>query len=164
VAAETLMYTPIYSRSTPARTCAWGVAIGVLVAVWLAAVSAQEGKPADGKRTIWDGVFTEGQATRGEQTYRQSCMACHKEDLLGDGSAPALAGAAFSARWVGSSVDDMVQIIRSSMPQDAPDSLGVPAYVDIAAYMIKVNGGPAATSELPTESAALKQIQVTNPR
>jgi hypothetical protein len=83
---------------------------------------------------------------------------------LGDGSAPALAGAAFSARWVGSSVDDMVQIIRASMPQDAPDSLGLPRYVDIVAYLIKVNGGPPATSELPTDSAVLKQIQVTNPR
>ena len=158
------MNSPTHSRSTLARTGAWGVVFGVLIAVWLAAVSAQEGKAQEGKRTIWDGVFTDAQATRGQQNYKQSCMACHKEDLLGDGSAPALAGAAFSARWVGSSVDDMVQIIRSSMPQDAPDSLGVPVYVDIVSYLLKSNGGPAGASELPTDSAALKQIQVTNPR
>jgi mono/diheme cytochrome c family protein len=156
------MHTHKCSRSTVSRTGARSVAIGALMAVWLAAVAAISAQET--KRTIWDGVFTEAQATRGQQSYRQSCMACHKEDLLGDGSAPALAGAAFSQRWVGSTVDDMVQIIRSSMPQDAPDSLGMPAYVDVVSYLIKVNGGPAGATDLPTESAALKQIQVTTPK
>ena len=49
--------------------------------------------------TVWDGVFTEAQASRGEAAYGRSCAACHKEDLLGGGTAPALAGEAFFRRW-----------------------------------------------------------------
>src|SRR5690242_9362493 len=55
-------------------------------------------------RTIWDGVFTQAQAERGRDVYRKSCSACHKADLLGESAAPALAGAEFVQRWVGSNV------------------------------------------------------------
>jgi hypothetical protein len=52
-------------------------------------------------------------------------------------------------------------VIKQSMPQEAPDSLGLPAYVDIVSYLLKSNGSPAGASELPTENDALRQIQVT---
>src|SRR6185436_4383735 len=77
---------------------------------------------AGGGRTIWDGVFTDDQAGRGQKTYAVSCAPCHKTDLLGDSGTPALAGADFFSRFNGSSVDDLVKTIRASMPQDAPDS------------------------------------------
>src|SRR5688572_1604854 len=35
-------------------------------------------------QTVWDGVFTEAQAARGQNEYKQACAACHKDDLLGD--------------------------------------------------------------------------------
>ena len=47
------------------------------------------------------------------------------------------------------------------MPQDAPDSLGTPAYLDIVSYMLRVNGAPAGSSELPLESTSVKQILFT---
>ena len=56
----------------------------------------------------------------------------------------------------------MVQVIRQSMPQEAPDSLGLPAYVDIVAFLLKSNGGPAGASELPTEPDALRKILVAS--
>jgi mono/diheme cytochrome c family protein len=115
-------------------------------------------------RTIWDGVYTDAQAARGQDVYKVSCAPCHKPDLLGDSGTPALAGADFFMRFNGSTADDMLKTIRGSMPQDAPDSLGTPAYVDLMSYLFKANGGPAGASELATDSAALKQIQVTNPK
>ena len=36
-----------------------------------------------------------------------------------------------------------MKTIRASMPQDAPDTLGTPAYVDLVSYLFKANGGPA---------------------
>jgi ankyrin repeat protein len=120
--------------------------------------------PAVGGRTIWDGVFTEDQAGRGQKVYAVSCAPCHKTDLLGDSGTPALAGADFFSRFNGSSVDDLVKIIRASMPQDAPDSLGTPAYVDLVGYILAANGGSAGAAELPQDSAALKQIRITNPK
>jgi ankyrin repeat protein len=120
--------------------------------------------PAASDKTIWDGVFTDDQAGRGQKVYAVSCAPCHKTDLLGDSGTPALAGMDFFSRFNGSSVDDLVKTIRASMPQDAPDSLGTPAYVDLVGYMLKVNGGPAGAAELSQDSAALKQIRITNPK
>ena len=57
---------------------------------------------------------------------------------------------------------DAVQVIKQSMPQEAPDSLGMPAYVDIVSFVLKSNGSPAGDSELPTEPAALRQILVSS--
>ena len=112
-------------------------------------------------KSIWDGAYTEGQAARGQERYRTACAACHAEDLLG-AQGPALVGQAFLDRWAGSAVFDMVQVIKQSMPQEAPDSLGMPAYVDIVSYLLKSNGSPAGASELPTEAEALRQILVSS--
>src|SRR5215204_5039221 len=127
------------------------------------ATAAQDTAAGAGK-TIWDGVFTDEQAGRGQKIYAVSCAPCHKTDLLGDSGTPALAGADFFSRFNGSSVDDLVKTIRASMPQDAPDSLGTPAYVDLVGYLLKANGGSAGTTELSQDSAALKQIRITNPK
>jgi ankyrin repeat protein len=119
---------------------------------------------AAGGKTIWDGVFTEEQAGRGEKVYVVSCAPCHKTDLLGDSGTPALAGADFFSRFNGSSVDDLVKTVRASMPQDAPDSLGTPAYVDLTGYLLKANGSTAGATELSQDSAVLKTIRITNPK
>jgi cytochrome c len=113
---------------------------------------------------MWDGVFTEAQATRGQNAYKTSCAPCHKADLLGDAGAPALAGPEFFSRWNGSSADDLVKTIRASMPQDAPDTLGTQTYVDLVTFLMKSNGSPAGNSELSMDSAALKQVMVSNPK
>ena len=119
---------------------------------------------AAGAKTIWDGVFTDEQAGRGSKIYAVSCAPCHKTDLLGDSGTPALAGTDFFSRFSGSSVDDLVKTIRASMPQDAPDSLGTPAYVDLVGYLLKANGGAAGAAELSQDSAVLKTIRITNPK
>src|SRR5262245_23113724 len=124
-----------------------------------AAPAAQAPSPT--ARTIWDGVFTQSQADRGREQYRKSCASCHKADLLGESAAPPLAGPEFSQRWVGSTLDDLLTTIRRSMPQDAADSLGTAACVDLVSYLLSVNGSPAGASEMPLESGALKQIQFT---
>jgi ankyrin repeat protein len=125
---------------------------------------SQAATAAGGGRAIWDGVFTDAQAGRGQKIYAVSCAPCHKTDLLGDSGAPALAGADFFSRFNGSTVDDLVKTIRASMPQDAPDSLGTPAYVDLVTYVLQVNGGTAGAAELSQDSAVLRQIRITNPR
>lgn len=37
------------------------------------------------RRSVWDGIFTEEQATRGKAVYEQHCRSCHGADLMGDG-------------------------------------------------------------------------------
>ncbi len=112
--------------------------------------------------TVWDGVFTDAQASRGETAYGRSCAACHKEDLLGGGPAPALAGEAFFRRWNESTMDDVVQTMKSSMPQEAPNSLDAQVYVDIMTYLLKSSGSPAGSTELTADRDRLKLIRVTS--
>jgi ankyrin repeat protein len=126
-------------------------------------VVAAAGPPqAVNRKSIWNGVYSAGQAERGQTLYRQACAHCHSEDLLGERSAPALVGQPFSARWANLSVDEMLQVIRRTMPQEAPDTLGTQGYVDIISYMLKANGAEPGGAELPADGAALQQIVVTN--
>ena len=115
----------------------------------------------ESRRTIWDGVFSEAQAVRGQRAYVQACAKCHAEDLLGSGNAPALVGEPFLGRFDRSTADDVVQTIRLTMPQEAPDSLGTQTYVDIVGYLLKANGGAVGPADLSSERAALKQVIVT---
>ena len=138
--------------------------LAIFVVVFVLGAIGRHDVRAQEKRTIWDGVFTDAQAVRGQNAYKQSCAPCHKADLLGDTGAPALAGPEFFSRWNGSSADDLVKTIRASMPQDAPDTLGTQTYVDLVTFLIKSNGAPAGASELSMDSAALKQVMVANPK
>jgi mono/diheme cytochrome c family protein len=132
-------------------------------ALWVGSVSAPTvaARGQESRRTIWDGVFSDAQAMRGEGGYTRSCAKCHAADLLGTGNAPALVGEPFLGRFDRSTVDDVVQIVRQTMPQEAPDSLGPDAYVDIVTYLFKVNGSPAGSAELSADRAVLKQVFVS---
>ena len=116
----------------------------------------------DAKVSIWDGVYTDAQAKRGEDAYQRACARCHAEDLLGSTNAPALVGQPFFARFDRTSADDVIDVIRRTMPQEAPDTLGMPAYADIASFLFKSNGSPAGKTELPTDRARLREILVTS--
>ena len=116
----------------------------------------------DARSTIWEGVYTDEQAKRGEQAYAKSCAKCHAEDLLGSTNAPALVGQAFFARFDRQSADDVVDVIRRTMPQEAPDTLGMPMYADIVSFLLRSNAAPAGKTELPTDRARLREILVTS--
>ena len=115
-------------------------------------------------RSVWDGVYTEAQARRGERTYAQECAQCHLDDLLGDGIAPPLIGAAFSCRWADLSVGDVFATMRATMPQGAPASLSARAYADIAAFLLSANDYPAGDEELEPDVSTLEQIMIESQR
>ena len=74
-------------------------------------------------RTVWNGVYTDAQAKRGEKIYAARCVKCHAESLLGDGSATALTGPGFSANWDGVPLSELVDRTRNTMPDDDPGTL-----------------------------------------
>jgi ankyrin repeat protein len=176
--AAALMRAVLRERGLPVPPSAQpGVAAGTVPAPAQAAglpasarsASAGPPKPGEGgkaaptsdKRTVRDGVYSESQAARGMEQYRASCAACHSADLMGDRDAPALVGGAFTTRWDDQSVDEILQTIRRTMPQEAPDTLGTAAYVEIVSFILKSNGHPAGAAALPVESEKLKQILIT---
>ena len=105
-------------------------AVFLLATLCLAASLTTTG--AAQNQTIWDGVYTEEQASRGQRAYEQECAACHLDDLMGDGIAPSLIGSAFFFRWSELSMSDMYTAIRTTMPQGAPASLSPSGYADIS--------------------------------
>ena len=127
-----------------------GWAIGASIAV--AAVSAQQ-------RTIWDGVYTEEQANRGEKLYAQHCAACHGDTLGGVESAPALAGDVFNGNWEGMTLDTLHERMRSTMPQDKPGSLTRTQNADILAHMLRAGNFPPGPQELGSDAGALAAIR-----
>jgi S-disulfanyl-L-cysteine oxidoreductase SoxD len=110
-------------------------------------------------KSIWDGIYTEEQATRGKALYAQECSSCHGGELTGGEMAPPLAGGEFLAGWDGLTVGDMFERIRISMPQNAPGSLSGQQNADILAYMFQASKFPAGTTEMPKDAGILKTIK-----
>jgi len=114
---------------------------------------------AQTSKSVWDGVYTEDQAKRGETVSKEECVRCHGQALSGGEEAPPLAGAGFVANWNGSTMGDLFERIRISMPTDAPGRLTRQENADILAYILTLNKFPAGKTELDRQSDALKQIK-----
>lgn len=132
-----------------------GLGVGML---WLASVVMQPSVGAQ-QKTVWDGVFTEEQAKRGEAAYLAECASCHQADFGGDGFAPGLAGPEFGAAWNDLSIGDLYERIRQSMPPSNPGAVPTATKVDIIAHLLHGNKMPAGSTELPKELDGLKQIK-----
>ena len=131
-------------------------ASAVLVSAALpAAAPAQDSttaKPAGPTVSTLSGVYTEKQAGRGQVSYEKICVACHATtDYTGD---------VFRSKYVGGTAFDLFELIRTTMPEDAPGSLTNEQYADLVAYLFKLNDLPPGNTDLPTDKAALKQIKI----
>ena len=109
--------------------------------------------------SVWDGIYTKDQATRGGELYRKSCASCHGDDLSGQGQAPPLSGDDFKAGWSGMTVGDLFDRIQTSMPADSPGSLKPEQNAGILAFILQVNQFPPAGQELSSDTDSLKKIR-----
>jgi cytochrome c len=141
------------STKKSARAIAGLAVVGVIVC----ALRAQE--PPASPRSVWDGVYTEEQAKRGETLYEKQCSACHGDKLAGRESAPPLTGGAFLSNWNGLPLSDLFERIRRTMPQNAPGKLTKQQNADILAYMLSFNKFPAGKTELYRQAEMLKEIR-----
>jgi S-disulfanyl-L-cysteine oxidoreductase SoxD len=115
---------------------------------------------AQATRSVWDGVYTQEQAARGQVLYANLCSACHGLALNGGESAPPLSGGEFLSNWSGLTVGDLFERIRVSMPADNPGHLSRQQNADIIAHIFNVNQFPPGKTELDTRTEVLKQIAV----
>ena len=134
--------------------------IAALLYVGSAAASlviAQNGasQTSTGHRTVWDGAYTEAQAARGVTAYGQSCAGCHA--LAAEGRAP-LVGDPFWKSFAQKTVGELLEFVRTYMPNGNPGSLNQATYSDIVALMLKSNGFPAGTTELGSDTTGSVQI------
>jgi mono/diheme cytochrome c family protein len=116
--------------------------------------------------TIWDGVYTAAQATRGRAAYTGPCDRCHGYKLDGAPEdpvmlpAPPVAGAKFLRKWDGRSLATLFEYTRATMPSNNPGYLSDAEVADIVAYMLSTSGAPAGTVVLQPDAAALAGIVI----
>jgi mono/diheme cytochrome c family protein len=106
----------------------------------------------DTTKTRTAGFYTAEQGARGADVYKGQCMRCHS---IADHS-----GADFRQAWHGQTVRSLYDYLRSTMPDDDPGTLTEQQYIDVTAYLLKVNGMPAGDSALVADTVALRKLVI----
>jgi mono/diheme cytochrome c family protein len=122
----------------------------------ISSIGAAQKTPPPKAATTSTGVYTSGQASRGEQTYMSICVACHP--------AGTYTTAAFREKWHGAPLADLFGLVSHTMPKNEPGSLTPEEYADVVAYLLKINGAPTGKRELPADDKVLKKIRISMPR
>jgi S-disulfanyl-L-cysteine oxidoreductase SoxD len=110
--------------------------------------------------TVWDGVFTQKQADRGKELYTTHCSECHLGTLMGSDMTPSLVGGDFLSNWTGSTLGDLSERIRKTMPMNKPGSVPRDAISDILAYILSANKFPVGETELSHDAQLLRKIRI----
>lgn len=135
------------------------IIIALAVTAWRPSQAAQEEK-SPAPRSVWDGVYTDEQAKRGEGLYQKKCASCHGDKLTGGESAPPLAGGQFLSNWNGLTLDVLFERIRLTMPSDNPAQVSRPAKADVLAYLLNMNKFPSGKTELHYKAELMKDILI----
>ena len=114
----------------------------------LAAVLFVVTEAAGAGKTVWDGVYTDAQAGRGQAAFDSRCRECHRGGFF----------QGFVERWREDKLSGIFNFISSRMPKDNPGSASQGEYLDIVAYILSLNSLPAGVQELT--SASIGEIQV----
>ena len=77
---------------------------------------------------------------------------------------PPLVGGDFLSNWTGSTLGDLFERIRKTMPMNKPGSVSRDVIPDILAYMLNVNKFPVGETELSRDAQLLKKIRIEAPK
>lgn len=132
----------------------------VVLAGLLAIPAAALQGPETATVSVWDGVYTAEQASRGRAHFETHCTGCHGAG----GNATALDGNNFYQHWGEDSLLSLFNRIRNTMPARDPGSLSEDEYLEIVTYLLEMNGFPAGNSELvPAAVEAVRVERVDGP-
>lgn len=98
------------------------------------------------------GVYSPGQAERGQAAHKVSCLGCH--------GAENYTGETFEKAWLNRTVFDFLDRLRNTMPDDNPGSVKHEDYVDIIAYILSVNGYPPGDKDLSYSEDSLRLVRI----
>ena len=102
--------------------------------------------------TTNSGVYTFEQSNRGKDVYAGNCRGCHTPESH--------TGPVFNAIWNGRTLADLFGFVRDRMPKNDPGALSPEEYVDVIAYMLRMNKQPIGEAELPSDSVALSKVRI----
>jgi mono/diheme cytochrome c family protein len=122
----------------------------VLLAIASGGAMLAQAPAQDAGRTVADEVYSDAQAARGAAAYESACSGCHRADL-GGGTGPALKNERFARQFAGKELRALFTKVATTMPRNAPGSLGDNVNLDLVAYLLRENGFPAGSEELTAE-------------
>ena len=138
--------------------------MAVFVPTFAIAARSYSTLPRAATRTVWDSVYTQAQASRGETAYAKTCARCHGASLGGGDESPALTGGNFLGNWNGLPVSDLQTRVKTTMPSDSVGIYPPQLVIDVISYLFKANGFPAGQVELPKEVDPLREIVIKTSR
>jgi mono/diheme cytochrome c family protein len=139
-------------RLAHVRLPAFGAAL--LAFLWLSPASAQD---LPELRSALAGVYTEEQAAAGEELYKSVCSRCHSPTFP-------IWGPKFQGMWMtGGSLWKLYEFVSIMMPGDNGGSLDPEQYRAAVAYILKINGYPAGTAEIPETPLDIAFINLDPP-
>lgn len=106
-------------------------------------------------QSLAQATFTQAQADAGSQVYAQNCATCHLPDLQGAFEAPALTGGNFTSNWQNRNVSELLDLMRRTMPLQAPNSLTESDYASLGAFLLSRNGREVSNQSLSFNSAGV---------
>jgi cytochrome c5 len=139
------------TRYLTAAAVAWSMAI-----TWAHPGSLQAQAASS---RIWQGVYSDAQATRGKAAYVAVCLRCHAPDLTGV-TAPALTGDRFMQSFGGEPIDRLFLKVRDTMPPSFGTVIDDQTKLDIVSYILQNNGFPAGAADLTLSGTDLATAQI----
>jgi S-disulfanyl-L-cysteine oxidoreductase SoxD len=134
------------------RTTVWGsvIALGVVVC----SVSALRATP--GQKTTNDGIYSKAQADAAKPQFDKLCSECHaftvaakkQEKDLPLGDEP------FLKKWEGRSLDELLTLIVTTMPNDGSAVINDAEGLNLLAYVLQQNGFTPGKAPLDKSGAA----------
>lgn len=103
------------------------------------------------QKTTREHVYTAAQANRGEALYKELCLSCHPTETY--------TGNVFLT-WQGRTLAELLEFLQEKMPKNDPGSLTDDEYVEVMAYLLKLNAMPAGSAPLPATAKALRSIRI----
>src|SRR5262245_55750761 len=142
------------------RDLRMAVAIGAAAAISAVASAVMV---SAGQQSSVNPSFTAEQARAGQPAFQTNCATCHGADLSGGPYAPPLAGRGFADAWSKRSVRDLIESIRT-MPPTNPRMFDDDARLNLAAYILQVNGMASGSARLMlTATDALASLKTSRP-
>lgn len=106
------------------------------------------------QKTSRDKVYAKEQAARGAAQFAKTCAACHDPAKLDPAKekGPELIGAKFVEEWQNRPLNELLEVILLTMPNDGSAVLSEEETADVVAHILQANGYPDGPAALKYET------------
>jgi mono/diheme cytochrome c family protein len=130
--------------------------MGAAAVVWSALTLVTAVGAAPMQKTTNDGVYSKAQADGAKAPFEKICAECHAftEAALKNPADKPLGSESFIKKWEGRSLEELVTLIVTTMPDDGSAVVNDDEALNIVAYILQQNGFAAGAAPLTKDGAS----------